>query len=89
MYQNAPLNTREHDLRLLELTAASINALAGIIYLAYHPDTELKPPKPSIDEGFDYSFPHSEKRHIDFYHTDYEAYERYPFGLLNVVGYWA
>ena len=88
-YQNAPLNTREHDLRLLEVTAVSINALAGIIYLAYHPETELKPPKPSIDQDFNYSFHHSKRRHVDFYHTAYEAYERYPFGLLNVVGYWA
>ena len=88
-YQNAPLDTREHDLRLLEVTAAAINALAGIIYLAYHPDTVLKPPKPPIDEDFDYSFHRSTKKHIDFYHTDYKAYERYPFGLLNVVGYWA
>ena len=88
-YQNAPLNTREHDLRLLEITAASINALAGIIYLAYHPETELKPLKLSIDEDFDYTFHHSPKRHVDFYHTGYEAYEKYPFGLLNMVGYWA
>ena len=88
-YQNAPLDTREHDLCLLEMTAASINALAGIIYLACHPDTDLKPPKPSIDQGFDYSFPLPDVRPIDFYHTSYEAYERYPFGLLNVVGYWA
>ena len=88
-YQNAPLDTREHDLRLLEVTAASINALAGLIYLACHPDTELKPPKPSPDEDFDYSFHNPHERQTDFYHTEYEAYERYPFGLLNVVCYWA
>ena len=29
------------------------------------------------------------KPHVDFYHTEYQEYERYPFGLLNVVGYWA
>ena len=88
-YQNAPLNTREHDLRLLEITAASINALAGVIYLAFRPETELKPPKPSVNKVFDYSFARPIKRHVDFYHTSYEKYERYPFGLLNVVGYWA
>lgn len=88
-YQNAPLDTREHDLRLLEITAASVNALAGIIYLAFHPDTELKPPKPSIDEGFDYSFHHSDEQHVNFSLTHYKDYERYPFGLLNVVGFWA
>ena len=88
-YQNAPLNTREHDLRLLEITAASINALAGIIYLAFHPASKLKPPKWLPDQDFHYSFYRSQKRPIEFYCTHYEAYERYPFGLLNVVGYWA
>ena len=29
------------------------------------------------------------KRHVEFYHTEYEEYENYPFGLLDVVGYWA
>ncbi len=26
---------------------------------------------------------------VNFYHTKYKIFEKYPFGLLDVVGYWA
>lgn len=26
---------------------------------------------------------------VELYHTQYQEYEKYPSGLLNVVGYWA
>ncbi|KAF6230551.1 hypothetical protein HO133_004895 [Letharia lupina] len=87
-YQNAPLGSPEHDLRLLEITAASLNALAGMIYASFHPETVLKPQEsPSAQQ--DLLFFETDQFYVDFYHTKYKEFERYPFGLLNVVGYWA
>lgn len=87
-YQNTPLGSREHDLRLLEITAASLNALAGMIYAAFHPETEPKPQEPpSIEQ--DLRFYETGQFYVDFYHAKYKEFDRYPFGLLNVVGYWA
>ena len=79
-------------MRLMEITAASVNALAGELYLASHPGLDLKPrkrPQPSTDEEIDVWVQEMRKKHVEFYHTKYQEYERYPFGLLNVVGYWA
>ena len=79
-------------MRLLEITAASVNALAGEVYLASHPGINLKPrkrPQPTTDEEIDDWLQEMRKKYVDFYHTDYQEYEDYPFGLLNVVGYWA
>ncbi|CAD6575620.1 MAG: hypothetical protein ASARMPREDX12_007395 [Alectoria sarmentosa] len=87
-YQNAPLTSREHDLRLLEITAASLNALAGMIYASFHPEIELNPQEP-IQTDYDFLLYENNPFYVEFYHTDYKEYERYPFGLLNVVGYWA
>ena len=86
-YQNARPGSREHLLRLLEIVAASLNALAGIIFASSHPNTEIKPPKPR--EGHFWQFRQTDHFYVDFYHTGYRLFDRYPFGLLNVVGYWA
>ena len=40
-------------------------------------------------EGHPLQFYRSDRFHINFYHTNYQRFEDYPFGLLNVVGYWA
>ncbi len=52
-----------------------------MIYAAFHPETQLRPSEPSSVQ--------SDQFYVDFYHTSYKEFERYPFGLLNVVGYWA
>lgn len=59
-----------------------------MIYAAFHPETEIKPQKPPLTAENFLSY-ESDQSYIDFYHTDYKEFERYPFGLLNVVGYWA
>ena len=87
-YQNAPLGTREHELRLLEIAAASVNALAGIIYASFHPNTNIRPQ--TNQKGYTYPFVETDDFYVRFYHTGYhQRFGNYPFGLLNVVGYWA
>lgn len=86
-YQNALPGSREHLLRLLEIAAASVNAWAGMIYASFHPDTNIMPPEPP--EGHEWQFRMTDHFYVDFYHTNYRLFDNYPFGLLNVVGYWA
>ena len=45
------------------------------------------PPEPR--EGHFWQFRATDNFYVDFYHTNYQLFEKYPFGLLNVVGYWA
>lgn len=86
-YQNALPGSREHLLRLLEIAAASVNALAGMIYTSFHKDTNILPPEPP--GGHFWQFRRTDHFYVDFYHTNYRRFEDFPFGLLNVVGYWA
>ena len=79
--------SHEYLLRLLEITAASLHALAGMLYASHHRDTNIRPPEPR--EGHDYQFRGTDHFYVDFYHTYYKRLNDYPFGLLNVVGYWA
>ena len=81
------MGSREHSLRLLEITAASLHALAGKIFAYFHPSTELKPQK--SPEGHYRAFRGTDRFYVDFFHVCYALFEKYPFGLLNVVGYWA
>ena len=81
------MDSREHNLRLLEITAASLHALAGKMFASFHPNTELKPQKPP--EGHYRAFRGTDRFYVDFFHAFYTQFEQYPFGLLNVVGYWA
>ena len=72
-------------MRLLEITAASVHALAGIIYASFHPHTDINPKA----TGQIYRFTFTDDFYVKFYHTEYQKFPSYPFGLLNVVGYWA
>ena len=63
-----------------------MNALAGMIYASLHPEIELKPQEPPPRRN--YPVPNeTDQFYVDFYHTEYKEFERYPFDLLNVVGY--
>lgn len=86
-YQNAPPDSPEHLLRLLEIAAASVHALAGIVYASHHEDLEIKPPMPP--GGHHLRFHLTDDFYVKFYHTSYQRFDDYPFGLLSVVGYWA
>lgn len=53
-YQNALPGSRDHLLALLEIAAASVNALAGMVYVSFHQDTKIGPPRPP--EGHHWQF---------------------------------
>lgn len=74
-------------LRLLEIAAASVNTLAGMLYASFHPDTNIKPPELKIEDLRQCDL--TGQFYVNFYHTHYRLFDGYPFGLLNVVGYWA
>lgn len=74
-------------LRLLEIAAASVNTLAGMLYASFHPDTNIKPSELTIKDLRQCDL--TGQFYVNFYHTYYLLFDRYPFGLLNVVGYWA
>ena len=80
-YQNS--HDDQGDLRLLEITAAAFHALAAMLYHSFHPDIDLQPPYEIT------AFHASSHYYVDLYHTEYkDYYQRYPYGLLNLVGYW-
>ena len=83
-FQNSEEHSHLEDLRLLEMVAASLHFLAGAIYASFHPDTDLSPP---FDPN-DHRFLMTSHFWVDFYHRSFKFYEKYPYGLLNVVGYW-
>ena len=60
-----------------------MNALARRTYLDLHPDMDTKPPRSR------HQFSGADEFYVNFYHTNYTHFERYPFGLLDVLGYWA
>ena len=84
-FQIAEEHSHLEDLRLLEMVAASLHSLAGAIYATFHPDTDIRP---TSDPNYD-PFYMTSHFWVDFYHEDFKLYQRYPFALLNVVGYWA
>ena len=84
-FQDSQEHSRLEDLRLLEIVAASLHFLAGATYASFHPDTDLSPPFRPNEHPF-YMTSHF---WVDFYHSSFKRYEKYPYGLLNVVGYWA
>ena len=57
------------------------------MYFFFHPDINIKPPEPP--EGYYWQFRGTDHFYVDFFHTDYRQLSYFPFGLLNVVGYWA
>ncbi|KAH8808014.1 hypothetical protein F5884DRAFT_790745 [Xylogone sp. PMI_703] len=73
-YQNAPLNSPQFELRLLEVVAIAVHTLGGAVYHANYPEVEIHPrwqqPGP------------------DFYHRCYMGCLQYPYGILNMIGYW-
>lgn len=79
-FQSAQEHSRLEDLRLLETVAAALHFLAGAIYASFHPDTDLRPPSNPNDHRFHLT----SHFWVDFYHTDFKLYQRYPFGLLDV-----
>ena len=76
---------RNKALRLLEISAASIHALAGMIHASSHPGMNVFPNHPPAQGGGEFL---GTQLNVD-YHPDYVHFKNYPRGLLDVVGYWA
>jgi hypothetical protein len=62
------------------MMAAAIHVLGGTTFRIFHQEFQIYP----VD------YPHFTPFHyfVDFYHQHYMAYFQYPYGLLNVVGFW-
>ena len=86
-YQDAAQGSRECLLHLLEIAAASVHALARSLYASSHETMDINPPEPQ--GGYLRLFDRTDAFYVNFYHTNYRLFWNYPFGLLDVVGYWA
>lgn len=64
-----------------------MHALAGSLYASSRKNVEIKPPW--LPGGHSRLFDRTDEFFVNFYHTNYRLFEKYPFGLLDVVGYWA
>ena len=58
-----------------------------MVYISFHENTDIKPAEPP--EGHHWQFHDTDRFYVNFYHSEYMRLDDYPFGLLNVVGYWA
>ena len=58
-----------------------------MVYISFHKNTDIKPGEPP--EGHHWQFRDTDRFYVNFYHSQYMQLDDYPFGLLNVVGYWA
>jgi len=50
------------------------------MFHSFHPEKQIHPTHIPDVPGFHY--------YVDLYHRYYMEYFQYPYGLLNVVGYW-
>ena len=79
---------RDRALRLLEISAASVHALAGMMHASSHPKMNVFPDDPpALGKGNFRGFP-GNRFYVDF-HKYYVHFQNYPRGLLDVLGYWA
>ena len=85
-YEHAPLNSLEEDLRLLEIIASALHSFGALLFTKFHPDVDLRPIWPIPTQR---PFLHTRGFFVDFHHIEYHDFNEYPFGLLNVISYWA
>ena len=90
-YQNQFTARLERDsvLRLLEISAASILALAGMIHASFQPEMDIFPDHLPTQEDTDTRGMTEFSRFTIINRDDYVHFKNYPRGLLDVVGYWA
>ncbi|PGG96537.1 hypothetical protein AJ79_09555 [Helicocarpus griseus UAMH5409] len=80
-YQNTLPLSNNFKLHLLEMAALIIHTLAITYYTTTHPDVDIY----STDPG-SFQYPHYT---VDLYRQLYVRVMRYPYGLADIVGYWA
>ncbi|KAK2784329.1 hypothetical protein FQN53_008558 [Emmonsiellopsis sp. PD_33] len=81
-YQNTPPSSNKFNLHLLEMAALAIHALAATLYTTTHPDINTCPTEPC----FSSQYPHYG---VDLYCRLYHNSLHYPYGIADMVGYWA
>lgn len=79
-YLSAAQTSEQFYIRLLEIAALAVHALAGSLYTASHPSVDIY----SVEFGSS-QYPHYPP---DLHHKRYHRYEFYPYGLLDGAGYW-
>jgi hypothetical protein len=70
-------------MRLLEMLAIACHNIAALLYFNTEPGLRRKGQDPEARRAV------LQGRPIDFMHEDYYAWEQYPNGPADVVGYWA
>jgi hypothetical protein len=70
-------------MRLLELLAIACHDIAALLYFNTEPGLRRK------DQDAETRRAALQGRPTDFMHEDYFAWEQYPNGIADVVGYWA
>jgi hypothetical protein len=99
-YQNAALETREFNMRLIELLAAAIHQVAVLLFesedkLHSKQETEAvvswrkESQWVELEGGRKIFDEYLEPHPTLFYHVDYMDQDQYPHGLADVAGYWA
>lgn len=89
-FRAAAPSSRAFDTRLIELVAVAIHRIAAWLQTQDHvlgPDDPLVSWRPS-DEHLVRLYPNGYPPAL-FWHPWYQAYERYPDGVADMVGYWA
>jgi hypothetical protein len=82
-YQNAPLDSHEFRMRLLEVLAVTCHEVAVVLY------EHTKPGLRREGQSAESIIASLEGRPTDLMHEDYDAWEQYPNGVADMVGYWA
>ena len=76
-FQDTILFSDQSVFRLFQVVALAVHSLGRIVYTCSHPE----PPPGYSHSGFPLGPP-------DLHHPNYQAFQLYPHGLANGVGYW-
>ncbi|KAI0138883.1 hypothetical protein GGR57DRAFT_488819 [Xylariaceae sp. FL1272] len=95
-FQNATINTRQFEIRLIEMVVVSVHHIAALLFQSdeklHKGDicdvTQFR--EESGDELDDYRRPSwLEPLGTLFFHLEYINFEQYPLGIADAAGYWA
>ncbi|KAN0106808.1 hypothetical protein V8E51_009684 [Hyaloscypha variabilis] len=86
-YQDTIPGTKDFHVRLLELVAVACHDTAVLLYKLADGGvgSHAEKPPPLLN----YAGVPLPSKPTDFYHTEYLAWEQYPEGVADMVGYWA
>lgn len=79
--QNTRPSSNNFKLHLLEIAVLTVHSLAATLYTTSHPDINIYPKERLFTQHSHYA--------ADLYHWLHRLATRYPYGLADVIGYWA